>query len=55
MLKPNIQVVVWLENESIKIKPTQTILDIAGTFVPRKAIKNSVLLREKMAKNYAKR
>lgn len=51
MLKPNIRVAVWLEGEALKIKPSHTILDIAGTLNPVKVV-SAVLLREKMAKNY---
>ena len=54
MLKPNTQVMVWLENEALRIKPSQTILDIAGTFKPEKTV-SALSLRDKMSKNYGKR
>lgn len=53
-LRPNIQVTVTYENEAIKIKPTHTILDIAGAFRPKKVV-SALELRKKMSQNYGKR
>ena len=39
----------------IKIKPAPDILDLAGTFKPKRKIINAVKLREKMAKMYRPR
>lgn len=53
-LKPNIQVIISFENKTLKIKPSQTLLDIAGTFRPKNVV-SAVSLRSKMNLSYGKR
>ena len=53
-LKPNIQVIISYENKVLKIRPSQTILDIAGTFKPKKIV-SALSLRAKMENAYGKR
>lgn len=53
-LKPNIQVIISYEDKSLKIRPSQTILDLAGVFKPKKVI-SALTLRQNMSQNYGKR
>lgn len=53
-LKPNIQVIISFENQALKIKPSHTILDIAGTFKPQNVV-SALTLRQKMSQSYGKR
>lgn len=53
-LTPNLQIMLWLENSALKIKPMKTILDLAGSFKPQKTT-NAISLRDKMSKSYGKR
>jgi len=43
------------KRKEIKIKPVLDILDLAGTFKPKRKIENAIKLREKMAKVYRSR
>ena len=50
-LKPNIQVIISYENQVLKIRPSQTILNIADTFKPQRVV-SALELRKKMSQSY---
>ncbi len=53
-LKPNIQVIISYENQVLKIRPSQTILNIADTLKPQRVV-SALELRKKMSQSYGKR